>query len=107
MIVLYTHQECCAQLFSWDSDKNRTNKTKHKVSFELASLFVHDPTALTDFDRTVRGEDRETTLALVGSVVLFIVHCEKKLNYEKTIRIISARKATAEERSAYVRQASR
>jgi uncharacterized protein (DUF4415 family) len=63
MIISYRHgKDCCDQLFSWDSDKNGTNKKKHKVSFELASLFIHDASSLTDFDRTVNGEDRERTL---------------------------------------------
>lgn len=108
MIVSYRHpEECCHQLFSWDSDKNRTNKTKHSVSFELASFFIHDLTALTTFDWTVNGEDRYRTLAIINSVTLFVVHCDKKYNNEKTIRIISARKATCKEVAAYVKQVSR
>jgi|ERR1700733_2678491 uncharacterized protein len=88
--------------FEWDDSKSKTNITKHKVSFELAASAFEDPFQLSDFDRTVNGEDRYQTLALVGPVILFIVHTIKEIeNGQEVIRIISARKATANERIAY------
>jgi uncharacterized protein len=89
-------------IFEWEDSKSKTNITKHKVSFELAARAFEDPFQLNDFDRTVNGEDRYQTLALVGPVVLFMIHTFKENESgEEVIRIISARKATADERIAY------
>jgi uncharacterized protein len=89
-------------LFEWDENKAKVNRSKHKVSFELASLAFEDHCQLNSFDRTVNGEDRYQTLALVGPIILFIVHTYKEnQSGEEVIRIISARKATAAEQSAY------
>ena len=88
--------------FEWDEKKARQNKAKHQVSFELAKLAFDDPFQLNDFERTVRGEDRFQTLAMVGNVVLFVAHSHRKNEHgEEVIRIISARKATPKERREY------
>jgi len=92
--------------FEWDEKKARQNQAKHKVSFELAKLAFDDPFQLNDFERTVRGEDRFQTLAMVGNVVLFVAHSYRKNEHgEEVIRIISARKATLKERREYHRRA--
>lgn len=75
---------------------------KGRPSFRLASYVFHDSTHLTHFNRTVRGEDREQTLGKIGSTVLFVVHTARVISDVETIRIISARKASKEERAAYV-----
>lgn len=101
MIETYAHPDCCELVFSWDGDKNRTNRGKHKLSFELASLVFHDPTILSDFNRTVAQEDRFQSLGLVGRTLLLVIHSEKVYENVQTIRIISARKATKQERAQY------
>lgn len=86
----------------WDPDKARTNLEKHKVSFELAARALGDPWALSVPDPHL-GEDRWRTLgspAQDGIVVLFVVHTWPAGDAEVG-RIISARRATAQERSAY------
>lgn len=88
--------------FVWDEAKDRRNRSKHKVSFETASVVFDDPFAMSVQDRMVRGEDRWQTLGLVGgSVVLLVAHTYVDEGDEETIRIISARKATARERRIY------
>ena len=101
MVERYAHPDCCDLVFSWDEDKNRTNRSKHKLSFELASLVFHDLTILSDFNRTVAQEERFQSLGLVSSTLLFVIHSEKVYDNVQTIRIISARKATKKERAQY------
>ena len=88
--------------FEWDKDKNRANKQKHKVSFELACTVFDDPFHRTEFDREIDGEERWHALGLArGIVVMLVVHTYRLHDGEEYIRIISARKANAEERSYY------
>jgi uncharacterized protein len=80
----------------WDEEKNRGNRAKHGVSFELASFVFGDPLQMSQPD-PCESEDRWQTLGLVG-----VVHTVKEEeNGEEEIRIISARKATKLEREAY------
>jgi len=86
----------------WDERKNRGNRAKHGVSFELASLVFGDPLQMSQPD-PCEGEVRWRTLGLVaGVLILHVVHTVKEEeNGEEEIRIISARKATHVERKAY------
>ena len=88
--------------FEWDERKNRSNRAKHKVSFETAELVFHDPFALSIQDRTAQGEQRWQTIGLVGGVVVLLVaHTYNVENGDEVIRIVSARKATPRERMLY------
>ena len=84
-------------LFEWDENKNRLNKIKHKISFETAVNIFLDENIIELYDAEHSDfEDRWQAIGKAGNV-LFVVYTERG---EKT-RIISARKATAEERSWY------
>jgi len=88
--------------FVWNEEKSRSNRAKHKVSFETAVLVFEDPYALSIPDRSVEGEQRWQTLGLVGGVVVLLVaHTYEEEDGEEAIRIISARKATPRERKIY------
>ena len=88
--------------FEWDEDKNRRNRTKHKVSFETAQLVFGDPYALSQIDHVVQAEERWQTLGCVGDVmVLLVAHRYRESSEDEVIRIISARKATRHERRIY------
>ena len=88
--------------FVWDEEKSRRNLAKHKVSFETAKLVFDDPHAVSRLDRVEDGEERWQTLGLAaGIVVLLVVHTYREDGGEEVIRIISARKATANERTVY------
>ena len=83
----------------WDERKAAANLRKHGVSFDEAATALMDPLALT---ATVEGhydEVRDVTIGVsaVGRLLL-IVHT---LRDETTVRIISARRATAKERRTY------
>ena len=86
--------------FSWDSKKNKSNKRKHKVSFEEAESCFFDPMhiLISDPDHS-QDEERMVLLGMSSnSRLLIVVHAEV---VEDEIRIISARKADKKERKSY------
>jgi uncharacterized protein len=88
--------------FEWHSEKDRANRRKHGVSFDLARRVFEDPNHLTTQDRHEDGEERWQTLGLVGPVaILLVAHTIEDRNGEEIVRIISARKANKTERRRY------
>jgi len=88
--------------FDWDEQKNRENRRRHRVSFEIATEVFSDPFCLTIGDQTVGGEERLWTLgSLENRTILVVVHSTRHEEDEEVIRIISARKATPRERAFY------
>lgn len=85
--------------FEWDPDKACTNRAKHHVSFEEARTVFDDPLFITFLDiEHSQDEERYITLGLSANQrLLMIAHTER----EQIIRIISARKATKNERRFY------
>jgi uncharacterized DUF497 family protein len=88
--------------FVWDKEKSRRNLAKHKVSFETAKLVFDDPRAVSRLDGVEDEEERWQTVGLAGGiVVLLVAHTYREESGEEVVRIISARKATAHERTIY------
>lgn len=88
--------------FEWDDEKAASNLAKHGVSFELAREVWNDPLHVIIPDRIAGGEQRWHALGLVGPVVvLVVVHSYPDPRNEDRTRIISARKATKQERQRY------
>jgi uncharacterized DUF497 family protein len=87
--------------FEWDEAKNRRNLAKHKISFETARSVFDDPGQLSVQDRIVDGEERWQTLGMVSSVVIVVAHTWEEEASEQVVRLISARKATGQERRIY------
>lgn len=89
--------------FEWEAKKSRENLLKHDVRFETAVLVFDDPYALTQRDLTHdEKEDRFITLGAIGpGSVLFVVHTWRGDDGREKLRIISARAATARERTLY------
>ncbi|MBR3498795.1 MAG: BrnT family toxin [Selenomonadaceae bacterium] len=84
-------------IFEWDSDKAALNWQKHKVHFEDAALVFADENRIERFDdEHSDDEDRYITIGRVKEI-LFVVYTER---LDKT-RLISARRATVEERRDY------
>lgn len=82
--------------FEWDPAKNVANMQKHGLSFEEAATIFDGP-VLTGPDDSA-DEYREKSFGLVGGVVVAcVIHTERN----GKIRIISARKATANERKHF------
>jgi len=84
--------------FSWDPKKARENLKKHKVSFEDAKTVFYDPSAKITYDPDhSKDEDRYILIGYSrSSLLLFVVHVYKES--DEIIHIISARKATNNER---------
>jgi uncharacterized DUF497 family protein len=93
--------------FEWDPKKSASNKRKHGVSFEEASSVFSDENALLLSDSEHSdAEDRFVLLGISASLrVLVVCHCYRQS--EQEIRIISARKATRNERTQYVQRYTR
>ncbi len=90
--------------FAWDETKNRENRRKHGVSFEEARTVFYDEHAVRFFDPDHSGrEDRFLMLGMSSRLrVLIVCHCYRES--DSVIRIISARKATLDERTSYGRK---
>jgi uncharacterized DUF497 family protein len=88
--------------FEWDEEKAAENLTKHGVSFlTAAAIFNYERVERVD-DRENYGELRIVALGRVDMTVYRVVYTPCG---EKTIRIISARKAGRHEQDIYYRQA--
>jgi uncharacterized protein len=87
--------------FEWDPQKARANIAKHGVSFEEAMTVFYDDYARQFFDEEhTTDEDRFIMLGVSNRLrILVVCHCERARG--NIIRIISARKATAQERTYY------
>jgi hypothetical protein len=85
--------------FEWDSEKAAENLRKHRISFDEGATAFFDPLSMTvpDPDHSV-GQRRFITMGAssVGRL-LVVAHTERG----STIRIISARSASASERKCY------
>jgi len=85
--------------FEWDPDKAKKNRKKHGVSFEEASSVFADSLSVTipDPDHS-EEEDRFVTVGESDRRrLLVVVWTERGDN----IRVISARRATRQERANY------
>ena len=87
--------------FEWDESKNRENQRKHSVSFAEAQTVFFDDNAVEFYDDKHSGwEDRFFLLGLSTKLrILLVCHCLREKG--SVIRIISARKATKNERELY------
>jgi uncharacterized protein len=90
-------------VFAWDDRKAEANRKKHGVGFDEAQEIFGDSLSLTVADPAhSKGEERFVTVGQSRKGELFVVvHADKG----ETIRIISARRATAKERKDYEQDA--
>lgn len=88
--------------FERDENKNEINKKKHGISFEDVESVFSDFSAII-FDDPDHSETEERFLIIGMSLrkgICIVSHCYR--NNENIIRIISARKATKNERMIYI-----
>jgi len=84
--------------FEWDPDKADANTQKHGVSFTAATRIFEDTSRIEWEDiREDYGEDRYITVGIVNAEVLTVAYTVRV----DVIRIISARRATKEEKAQY------
>jgi uncharacterized DUF497 family protein len=87
--------------FEWDDKKAEANYLKHGIRFEEAKAAFFDPNRIEEQDRFENGEMRWRTIGMNDNcLLLFIAHTIRE-NGVETIRIISARRATPQERKRY------
>jgi len=87
--------------FSWDEGKNRENLRKHGISFEEASTAFSDENARLKHDPDhSQDEERFILLGFSAKLRLIVVSHVYRQDGQK-IRIVSARKATRNERKRY------
>ena len=86
-----------SQLFEWDSEKAAQNWQKHRIKFEDAAQVFADENRI-DYRDDEHSDDEERYIT-IGKVnkILFVVYTERGI----ATRLISARKADAEERRDY------
>lgn len=91
--------------FAWSLTKNRLNKQKHNMCFELAQKVFDGPYALTWEDKRFEDYDEERWITLgciENEIIAVVVHTYRgEEDEQETIRIISARKATKKEHKIY------
>ena len=89
--------------FAWDRRKARSNLVKHGVSFEEAqTVFLDDSARLIDDPEHSEEEDRFVLLGYSsGARCLIVSDCYREA--DSVIRLISARRATAQEEEVYWR----
>lgn len=85
--------------FAWDRAKAQSNQRKHGVRFDEAVSAFYDPLSATFPDPdSLHAEQRLITIGFSSrGRLLVVVHAEQG----ETIRIISARPATAHERKRH------
>jgi uncharacterized protein len=85
--------------FVWDDEKARNNPLKHDgITFQQAAEAFFDPfIIIVDASRNEQARDAVIGLDARWNL-LFVVHIEREKN---VIRIISARRATRQERAEY------
>jgi uncharacterized DUF497 family protein len=91
-----------SELFEWDDGKAAANLRKHRISFDEALTVFDDPYVIVEADST-HSEEEERAYATGFSAlsrVLLVVYAER----QERIRLVSARRATQEERRKYESQ---
>ncbi len=90
-------------IFEWDPAKAAENVRKHGVTFEEASHVFNDHLAQNRYDNehSSSEQDRWVTLGRSRRELLVVVHTFVEHMRTVTVRIISARLATRNERRSY------
>ena len=89
--------------FTWDTEKNKANIKKHKVSFDEAKTVFYDNNALYEYDEDHSiDEDRFKIIGIsYKDRTLIVSHCVRN---GSIIRIISARVANEDESLLYYKR---
>jgi uncharacterized DUF497 family protein len=83
--------------FEWDETKRQTNIAKHGVDFTDAALVFEGAVLETEERRWDYGERRYRALGLFNGRVLYVIYTWR----QDRRRIISARRASRDERETY------
>ena len=84
--------------FDWDDVKEQRNFEKHGIRFRTAVKVFFDPNRIGREDLEHPPEKRYDILGMVGKVLFVVCAYYEEAN---TVRIISARRATVQEKERY------
>lgn len=87
-------------IFECDDCKEQINITKHGIDFSTVEPVIQDKNRVEFFDEAhSEYEDRYITIGQINgiAIIVMVVYTERK----NAIRLISARKATNQERRMY------
>ena len=87
--------------FEWDPAKSAKNVEKHHVSFEEAVTVFYDPDSLIIPDPDHSDQEERFIILGYSELLRLLVVCHCYRESDAVIRIISARKATKQERKSY------
>ena len=91
-------------MFEWDPQKATINADKHGVRFDEAVTVFLDAEALDGPD--LQHSTRESRFRRLGRSaegrLLMVVYTQRRAGDVETIRLISARRASRQERAAYI-----
>lgn len=82
-------------IFEWDENKNDANKDNHGISFQYATQLFKAPFIIARSDKN--REERYIAIGKVADTIISVVYTYRGDN----IRIISARKASKNERRKF------
>jgi uncharacterized DUF497 family protein len=85
--------------FSWNRNKAAANRRKHGVTFEEATGVFLDPDRIEGYDNR-HDEPRWIVIGVADTVLLVVAYAVLDQENE-VIRLISARRADAQERRTY------
>jgi uncharacterized protein len=85
--------------WTWDEKKFQENLYKHGLDFVTAQFVFDDPLTVSRPDR-FSGQERWQTIGMIGDVCVLVIHTLPAED-EDSGRIISARRATKNERNDY------
>ena len=90
-------------MFEWDPRKARANADKHGVTFDEAVTIFLDVDALdgADLQHSVHEPRRRRLGRSADGRILMVVYTQRSAGHAETIRLISARRASRQERAAY------
>jgi uncharacterized protein len=86
--------------FTWDEAKRTSNLKAHSLDFADAQEVFAGATFTLEDSRFSYAEERFVTLGMLRGFVVSIVHTET----QRTIRVISFRKATKNEQAIFFNQ---
>ncbi len=83
--------------FEWDENKNKLNQQKHNITFEDATDIFNDENRL-EYSSDRKEEARNFTIGKAFMAIISVIYTTRNL----VIRIISARRASQDERRIYL-----
>jgi uncharacterized DUF497 family protein len=83
--------------FEWDPDTDQENRRKHGLALSAGRAVFQTQDSLDELDDRDYGEERWVAIGWVGPVLACVVYTDRG----DVRRLISVRKATADEQARY------